>query len=158
MSQIKIYYMKNLTKQVTEIQVQYLPRKSEGRLIQSSEDAFREFLPFYPKETISLQERFLVMYLNRCNKVLGIYTASTGGLTGTVVDVRIILSVALKIAATGMILSHNHPSGNVKASQADIEMTRKMAAACTLMDIKLLDHLIITADHDYYSMLEESHL
>jgi DNA repair protein RadC len=82
---------------------------------------------------------------------------STGGITGTVVDIRLLLSVALKTAATGIILAHNHPSGNLKPSEADKELTNKIKKASEYMDIKLLDHLIISSD-SYLSFSEQGHL
>ena len=108
-----------------------------------------------PAKTISLQERFVAMYLNRSNRVIGVYHMSTGGITGTVVDIRLLLSVALKTAATGIILAHNHPSGNLKPSEADKELTSKIIKASGYMDIKLLDHLIIVPEGKYLSFTEE---
>lgn len=96
------------------------------------------------------------MYLNRSNAILGLYRTSTGGITGTVADLRLILSVALKIAATGLILAHNHPSGNLTPSRADIDLTRKIKEAACLMDILLLDHLILdNTGQGCYSFAEE---
>ena len=80
---------------------------------------------------------------------------STGGITGTVVDIRLLLSVALKTAATGIILAHNHPSGNLKPSEADKELTSKIKKASEYMDIKLLDHLIIAPEGKYLSFRED---
>jgi DNA repair protein RadC len=93
----------------------------------------------------------MVMYLNRSNRVLGIYPLSKGGFTGTVADIRIILSVALRIAATSIILAHNHPSGSLQASGKDIELTHKIKEAARLMDIKVLDHIILTEKGNYCS-------
>ena len=105
---------------VAEIKVSYQPAISDRPVMQSSLDAFNFFKGFYMGETICLQEQFSVMYLNRMNRVLGVYIISKGGMTGTVVDIRLILAVALKTAATSIMLCHNHPSGNVKPSHADI--------------------------------------
>ena len=96
------------------------------------------------------------MYLNRMNRVLGVYPMSMGGISGTVVDIRLILSIALTTASTAIILCHNHPSGNMKSSQADIELTTRIKECAKLMDIKLLDHLIISpTEGEYYSMADE---
>ncbi len=97
----------------------------------------------------------MAMYLNRSNRVIGVYHMSTGGITGTVVDIRLLLSVALKTAATGIILAHNHPSGNLKPSEADKELTNKIKKASEYMDIKLLDHLIIAQEGKYFSFNED---
>ena len=146
--------MKN---KVAEIEVSYKPVKSRKPIISSSLDAYRELKAFYPEETIELQEQFVVMYLNRANRVIGIYPSSKGGITGTCVDIRLILSVALKIAAVGYIISHNHPSGNLKPSQADLLLTCKIKESCKLLEIELLDHIILSAD-GYYSFADEGKL
>jgi DNA repair protein RadC len=79
---------------------------------------------------------------------------SSGGITGTIVDQRIVLGTALKAAATAIILAHNHPSGNLQPSQSDIDLTTRMKAAATFMDITIIDHLIVT-DENYYSFADE---
>ena len=101
-----------------------------------------------------MQEEVKILLLNRSNKVLGIYSLAKGGITSCVVDVRIILSVALKSLATGLILVHNHPSGNLKPSNEDIKITNRLKEACKLLEIVLLDHLIISKDN-YFSFADE---
>ena len=140
---------------VSEIQVTYKPAIDEKPIICSALDAYNEFKKFFDPEIIALQEQFMVMYLNRANRVLGIYPLSKGGITGTVADIRIILSIALKIAATGIILAHNHPSGSLRPSGVDIELTHKVKEAAQLMDIRVMDHLILTAESNYYSFGDE---
>ena len=140
---------------VAEITVSYKPCKAHKPLIKSSDDAYFHLLKFFPEDTIALYERFVVGYLNRANRLIGIYELSKGGITGTVADPRLILSVALKCAATGIILAHNHPSGNLQASNADKEITQKIKNACEYLDIKLLDHLIIVPDDAYFSFADE---
>ena len=90
------------------------------------------------------------MYLNRSNRVLGVYPVSLGGITGTIADIRLILSVALKIVATCIVLAHNHPSGSLKPSRADIELTSKIKEAAKYMHITLMDHLILSPEEDQY--------
>jgi DNA repair protein RadC len=114
--------------------------------LSSSEDSYKAVYPHFPPNTIALQEHFIVCFLNRANKMIGIYHISSGGITGTVCDPRIILGTALKVAAVSIVLSHNHPSGNLKASTADIELTKRLAEAGKLMDINVLDHLIVTPE------------
>ena len=87
-----------------------------------------------------------MLYLNRANRVLGSYKLSKGGITGNIADVRLILGVALKTLATGLILAHNHPSGNLTPSDADLRLTMNVKKAAKLMDIELLDHLILSID------------
>ena len=94
------------------------------------------------------------MYLNRANKVLGVTVLSQGGITRTVVDIRLTISIALKCAATSIVLCHNHPSGNLKPSRADEEVTSKIKQAAQLFDITVQDHLIIT-DENYFSFADD---
>jgi DNA repair protein RadC len=149
-------HMEPLQPQLAEIQVNYIPFiKPECQpKISSSAEAFQVLKAFYPKETVYVQETFIVLYLNRANRVLGGYKMSQGGLTGTVVDIRLLLSVALKTLSTGLILSHNHPSGNLMPSHADQELTSRIKQACNVMELKLLDHLILTEEL-YYSFADE---
>lgn len=140
---------------VSEIQVTYKPAIGKKPIICSALDAYNEFKQFFDPEIIALQEQFMVMYLNRANRVLGIYPLSKGGITGTVADIRIILSVALKIAATSIILAHNHPSGSLRPSGVDVELTHKVTEAAKLMDIKVIDHIILSAEGSYYSFGDE---
>ena len=90
------------------------------------------------------------MYLNRANRVLRIYPIYKGGISSVSVDLILIFSVALKTVARSIVLSHNHPSGNLQPSSADEELTRKIKDAAKLLDITLLDHIIITKE-DYFS-------
>lgn len=146
--------MKSLTQSASEIQVSYYPKKVVGTKITCSGDAYSVLKDFYPTETIGLQERFVVAYLNRANHVIGVYEASVGGITGTIADPRLILSVALKIAATSIILSHNHPSGNLKPSNGDQELTCKIRDAAKHLDIMVLDHIILS-DSGYNSFADD---
>lgn len=142
---------------VSEIKVAYHPKQKMSQLpkVESSSDALSILLSSFDKDTISLQEQFVVMYLNRANRVLGLYRASLGGMTGTVADPRIILAIALKIAAVSMIMAHNHPSGSLRPSKADEDLTWKIKESAKLMDIKLLDHLILETDGSYFSFADE---
>ena len=92
--------------------------------------------------------------LNRQNQILGYHQLSKGGMTGAVVDVRVIFQVALKASCTSIILSHNHPSGNLDVSDADRKITNQIKQAGVILDIPLLDHLIMTTD-SYLSMADE---
>ena len=85
--------------------------------------------------------------------MLGIYNVSKGGISSTVVEIRHILYIALKTNSTGIILAHNHPSGNLKPSSTDINLTRRIKSACEIMDLNLTDHIILTKDN-YYSFME----
>ena len=94
------------------------------------------------------------MLLNRANRVLGIVNISQGGMAGTIADPKVIFAAAIKSAASQIILIHNHPSGNLKPSQADISLTRKLKTGGELLDIAVLDHIILTKD-SYVSLAEE---
>jgi DNA repair protein RadC len=99
-------------------------------------------------------EEFWVMFLNRANVVIKTEKMSSGGVTGTVADPKIIFKRALEEMANGLILVHNHPSGNTQPSRADIELTQKMREGAKLLDMQVLDHLIFT-DHHFYSFADE---
>jgi DNA repair protein RadC len=146
---------KKLTR-VAEIAITYSPNKAYKPIIKSSADAYFHLLRFFPEDTISLQERFVAGYVNRANRLIGACNISTGGITGTVADPKLILAIALKSAATGIILAHNHPSGNLKPSSADIELTKKIQSACKFLDIQLLDHIILAPEEAYYSFVDEN--
>jgi len=102
-------------------------------------------------------EVFAVLYLNNANKIKNFEIVSQGGITGTVADPRIILRKALENGATALVLSHNHPSGNLKPSRADEELTTKLKHAASFMDIKVLDHIIVS-EEGYYSFADEGML
>ncbi|TJY37161.1 RadC family protein [Pontimicrobium aquaticum] len=100
-------------------------------------------------------EEFWIVYLNNSNKVIQKNQLSKGGITGTLVDVRLALKIALEVGATGIILAHNHPSGTLKPSAADKQLTAKLSTASKSLDIKVLDHLIIT-EKAYFSFADEN--
>jgi len=99
-------------------------------------------------------EEFHIIYLNNSNKVINSMQLSKGGITGTLVDVRLALKMALELGATSIILCHNHPSGNLNPSSADKQLTQKLKAAGENLDIKILDHLIVT-EKSYFSFADE---
>jgi DNA repair protein RadC len=98
-----------------------------------------------------------MLMLNRQNQVLGCHQISKGGMTGTVVDVRVVFQVALKSCATSIILGHNHPSGNLDPSDADKKITRQLSDAGKMLEIPVIDHLILTSD-SHLSMADEGYL
>ncbi|MFZ5973775.1 MAG: JAB domain-containing protein [Bacteroidota bacterium] len=142
--------------QVAEIQLTYKSnvKPSQRPKINSSRDAHTVLQETWDQTKIELVEQFKVMLTNRANKVLGIFEVSTGGISGTVADPKLIFAAAIKAAASGIILSHNHPSGNLQPSQADIDLTRKIKEAGRFLEIQLLDHIIITTE-GYYSFADE---
>jgi len=128
-------------------------KSSERPQVSSSRDAYYLFLEFWDPDTIEHTEEFKIMLLNCAHRVLGIASLSKGGISGSVIDVRIILQYALKANASAIIMAHNHPSGNLNPSQADISISKKVKEAARLLDIILLDHLVITLEA-FYSMLD----
>lgn len=119
--------------------------------IRSSSDAFELLQPLLGELG---HEEFWILYLNNANKVLHRAQLSKGGLTGTLVDVRIVMKQALELGAVALILAHNHPSGTLRPSQEDRNITGKLKRASEALDVKVLDHLIIT-QKDYYSFADE---
>lgn len=122
--------------------------------IRSSADVFNIFSPVM--EDLP-HEEFWILFLNRANKVLGRMKISQGGVSGTVTDVRIVMKKAIETLASGLVICHNHPSGNNSPSDADIRITQKIKEAGALMDIQLLDHLIICGKN-YYSFADNGAL
>ena len=121
--------------------------------ITSSIDAANLFRKIWDVDTLPICESVIVIFLNRQNNTIGWFKVSQGGLTGSVIDVRLILATALNCLASGIIMCHNHPSGNLNPSEADVAMTKKIKQSAEIMDINLLDHLILT-EESYFSMTE----
>ncbi|HWA32835.1 MAG TPA: JAB domain-containing protein [Cyclobacteriaceae bacterium] len=141
--------------QVAEIQLSYRQKVKPSQMpkISCSRDAYQILLKSWDEGKISMQEQFKVLALNRAHKVLGQLDLSTGGVSGTIADPKLIFVAALKANASGIIVAHNHPSGNLLASQSDIELTRKLQGAGKFLELQLLDHLIITTE-GYYSFAD----
>ena len=149
--------MKTQQTNISEVQLVYRTKvKASERLqVKSSKDAFDIFMESWELDSIEHIEEFKLLLMNRSNSVLGILSVSKGGLSGTVTDVRLIFQAAIKANASGIIVCHNHPSGNLNPSESDTKITRKIKEAGTIMDIQLLDHLIIVPEEKYYSMADE---
>jgi DNA repair protein RadC len=107
------------------------------------------FFKVWDKSTIEHVEEVKLILLNRANHVLGITTISKGGLSGSIIDTRVVLQYAIKANASAVVLAHNHPSGNLVASDADKRITGNVKEALKLMDIELLDHLILTYEEKH---------
>jgi DNA repair protein RadC len=142
--------------QVAEISISYSSKikNSERPRLNSSRDVFKVFSETWNPDTIELLEQFKVLLLNRGNRVIGLFEVSSGGVSGTIADPKLIFGTALKACASAIVLAHNHPSGNLKPSQADISLTKKINEGGRLLDIDVLDHLIITTE-GYYSFGDE---
>lgn len=141
---------------VGEIKISYSNRIQPETQIKNSESAFEFIKPVFDSVTdISIREAFLAIYLNRSNKVIAYQVVSLGGISGTVVDTRLILKAGLDCLASSIILTHNHPSGNLKPSEADLSITKRIKEAAKLLEFNIIDHIIINPENQYYSMGDE---
>lgn len=143
-----------MVNKIAEVEVSYKPKMLVDYSISNSRKSFELMLEHWDKNIIEMQEEVKVILLNRKNKVLGIYSLAKGGITSCVVDVRIILSIALKTLSTGVILIHNHPSGSLNPSREDKKITEQLKKSFEIMGIELLDHLIVTKN-GYFSFADE---
>jgi DNA repair protein RadC len=151
----KMSQKKSTLFEVSEVKLTYRNKVklANSPQIRSSADA-HEVLSQNWSDDLELVESFNVLFLNRANKVKGMFQVSKGGVAGTVVDAKIIFAAALKAMACSVILAHNHPSGNTRPSQADLEITRKLKEGGKLLDILILDHLILTPE-GYFSFADD---
>ena len=142
---------------IAEVQITYSSKtKSADRVkITQSRDAVFAFRSFW--QNLEHVEYAHLLLLNRQNQIIGRYFLAKGGMTGTVIDTRVIFQVALKANATSIMMAHNHPSGNLQPSDADIRVTRQVKQAGTILDIPLMDHIILT-EEGYLSFADEGML
>ncbi len=142
--------------QVAEVKVSYSSKIPAAKRLKiaCSKDAYHIFRQHWDMDRIGFVEDFKILLLNRANKVLGISHAFSGGMSGVVADPKIIFATALKCSASSILCCHNHPSTNLKPSQADIQLTNKLKEAGKFLDLPLLDHLIIT-EESFYSFADE---
>ena len=140
---------------LAEITINYKPafKFYEMPVITSSRDCESHFRRVW-SDKLSHCEEFLIMLLNRANKILGYSVISVGGTCGTVADPKIIFQTALKANAASIILAHNHPSGQLKPSEADLNLTKKIVSAGKMLDLPVLDHIILT-EEGFYSFADE---
>ena len=137
---------------VCEVKLTYKPnfKVSDRPIVKSSLVAQQIFRSQWSEDTMQFLEEFKVMLLNRSNRVLGVIDISFGGISQVSVDLKVIFAAALKAGASCIILAHNHPSGNLKPSSADMQLTRKIVTAASYFDIDVHDHIILTSE-EYYS-------
>jgi DNA repair protein RadC len=139
---------------VAEIQLKYVPTNTKIRdygKIKSSKDAYDFIYSLYDPDTIGLKETFIVIFLNRASNIIGYNIHSSGGIDGTVIDIRLIIATALKCAATSIIIAHNHPSGNLEPSVQDKKSTTNLNQALEIFNICLIDHLILSPNERKYN-------
>jgi len=141
---------------VSEIEISYRPafKLSERPKVTSSNIAYGILDQNWDHNKMELLEEFKVLFLNRQNRVLGVLNVAQGGFSEVMIDPKVIFSAALKACASGIILSHNHPSSELSPSEADIRLTRKMLEGGKLLGIEVHDHLILSS-YGYYSFRDE---
>jgi DNA repair protein RadC len=141
---------------VSEVELIYRSKvkASQRPRIMDSKGAYDLLIRYWDMDKIELQEEFKILLLNQANRVLGIFSLSIGGITGTVADPRLIFGAAIKACSTSIILSHSHPSGNLRPSRADEELTNKIKQAGSFLDIRVADHIIISKE-SYFSFADE---
>lgn len=141
---------------ISEIEISYKPavKPSELMSVRSSQEVFAAFKLTWDESKIEFVEQFKVMLLNRANRILGICTLSTGTVVSSFCDPKLAFAIAIKANATGIIICHNHPSGCLLPSSSDQEITKRMVEVGKYMDLRVLDHLIISSE-GYYSFADE---
>lgn len=120
----------------------------------TSSDVASQYIRQFYNDDINMYESSFILLLNRANITIGYAKISQGGVTGTIIDARIVCKYAVDTLSSGVIICHNHPSGDLRPSQADLEITRKLKDCLNMFDIKMLDHIIIT-ETGYYSFADE---
>jgi len=146
--------MKYFKGKLPELKLVYKKGEEKRFKVSSSKDAYKGLKELYDLDIIEYCESSVVLYLNRANNTLGWKLISQGGISGTVIDPKIIYATALQCGASAIILSHNHPTGILSPSDADKRVTKTIVDAGKLFDIQVLDHIIVTTD-GYYSFRDE---
>lgn len=136
MKNIKLFELKKIQTEFPSVKI-------------TTPDEAADFIRQFYFDDIEIFESFFILLLNQANKTIGYAKISQGGISGTVVDVRIIAKYAIESLATSVILAHNHPSGNLKPSQMDIDITKKIKEGLKILDIKVFDHIILTTNSFY---------
>jgi DNA repair protein RadC len=142
---------------VKEFTLKAKPTQRETRELKDSRDTFNELCSIYDPDTATIYETAYVLYLNQSNRLKGFMKLGDGGMTHVIVDPRLIMMGAIGCCATAIVLSHNHPSGNPRPSEDDRQLTKKLMAACKLMDISFIDHVIMAGDR-YYSFRDHGEM
>jgi DNA repair protein RadC len=142
---------------IGEVGIYYKPTRMPFAQVTNSTDTARFLREIWDKDTLEYSESFFVLSLNRANKIVSYRIVSTGGSSSVIVDIKIILQKAILSHASGIIVAHNHPSGSLKPSTADRNLTKKLQSAAMMMDIPVLDHIILTKE-SYMSFADEGYL
>lgn len=145
--------------QLPELRIKVERKEGDGQVYQvrSSNDAANYFRTIFNADTILWTEESAMICLNRANEIVGCFKVSSGGTASTIMDAKVIFVQALNACAHSIILAHNHPSGNTKPSDHDIELTKKLVKGADLLDMRVLDHIILT-DKSHLSMADEGYI
>jgi DNA repair protein RadC len=139
-----------------KIKIKVTVSKGDKVILNTPEGTYEILRSIFDSDTINWTESMVLVCLNRQNQIIGYNKIASGGFSGVVCDPKVVMTLALQCAASSIILCHNHPSGNLKPSKSDIDITSKIKNACNYLDVKLLDHIIIT-DDGYLSLANEGH-
>jgi len=142
--------------QLPELRIKVERKDGDGQVykVRTSNDAATFFRTIFNQDTILWTEESAMICLNRANEVIGYFKVSSGGTASTIMDAKVIFTQALQAGAHSIILAHNHPSGNINPSELDINLTKRLVKGADLLDMRVLDHLILT-DKGYLSMADE---
>ena len=149
--------MKTYMSNMPEITLKYKTGNYKKTKISTSLDAFQVLLKLYDDDTVDYKETAYVLFLNKANNTIGWMKISEGGTSATIIDQKIIFATALKCNASGIILSHNHPSGQLRTSDEDRKMTERIVSIGIIIGIEVLDHVIVCRS-GYYSMNDEGEM
>ena len=147
---------KTYKSKISEYSLKYTKTDIQKTKVTTSESASNVIRKFY-FDDINIYESFFILLLNRANNTTGFAKISQGGTAGTVVDIKIIAKYAVESLSSAVIICHNHPSGDKRPSDADLNITRRIKDALLLLDVKLIDHIIIT-ENDFYSFADNGNL
>lgn len=155
--------MSDYAKEIPEIEIRYKYKPPKTLRVISSRVAAEALYEFFNKDTIQYSEEVVLIVLNRHNKCLGWIRISQGGLSGTVVDPKMVFGVCLKAGASSFLLGHNHPSGHMRPSEQDLHLTRQLCQGAKILDLTFLDHIILAPSEsgqveDYYSFADNGQL
>ena len=148
--------MKKNKNTISEYSLKYTKSEIQKTKVNTSESASNVFRQFY-FDDINIYESFFILLLNRANNTTGFAKISQGGTDGTYVDIKIIVKYAVEALSSAVIICHNHPSGNITPSEADINVTKKVKDVLLLLNIKLIDHIILS-ENTYYSFADNGDL
>ncbi|AEM71592.1 DNA repair protein RadC [Allomuricauda ruestringensis DSM 13258] len=145
---------------VKELQISYREKSNtlDSTPVTNSAEVAQLLYQNWDADTIGLHETFMIVLLNQANHVKGIHALSKGGITGTMVDIRVLFAIVLKSLSVKLILAHNHPTGVLVASESDRMITQKIKEGAKLLDVQVLDHIILAPDGRYHSFADKGEL